>query len=98
MDLFVYYTVRDEAVEPVLARVRAMQAALAGDGRHPRLMRREPSAGETQTWMEIYPDATIDFEARLAAFVTEHHLATLAGPRHVERFADLASGSSPSCA
>jgi hypothetical protein len=95
MDLYVYYRVRDEDAERLLAPVRALQAQLAAaHGVAPQLKRRPESRDGLQTWMEVYPAAPDGFTDTLAAAVAASGLeARFAGPRHTEVFLDL-----PPCA
>jgi hypothetical protein len=95
MDLYVYYRVRDEDADRLLARVRALQAELAAaHGVAPQLKRRPESPDGVQTWMEVYPAATAGFTEALAQAAAAAGLAPLtAGPRHLEVFMDI-----PSCA
>ena len=86
MHLYVYYDVPHDKADAVLARVRAMQAEL--DGAPGRLMRRDPTTADGETWMEIYENVASDFERQLAAATDRHGLVALTGPRHVERFVE----------
>jgi hypothetical protein len=90
MHLYVYYTVALEHVAETHARVVAMQADLGLEAHEMHLLKRDDRGDETETWMEIYDDVSIDFEARLTVIVERHGLATLQGPRHVERFTEFA--------
>jgi hypothetical protein len=82
--LFVYYDVPPDAAQTVCARVIALHAEL--QPRRARLMKRVDGG---TTWMEIYEEVDAAFEATLAAAVARLDIATLTGPRHVERFEDV---------
>ena len=85
-DLYIYYRVRDGDAAQLAPRVRSMQAGL-GTG---QLKRRPGSLEGVQTWMEIYPGATDDFDAALAAAVQGAELSELIqGGRHTEIFMDF---------
>ncbi|WP_296949646.1 DUF4936 family protein [uncultured Massilia sp.] len=90
-DLYVYYKVRAGAAAALAPRVRALQAALAGDhGVACQLKRRPETRDGLQTWMEIYPDVDDDFAAALDAAAARADLAALIeGPRRAEVFMDL---------
>ncbi len=90
MHLYIYYDVPHAGLGRTSERVRAMQRALGSDATAMRLLRRADSGTASETWMEIYEDVTPGFEARLAAAAEAHELALVAGPRHVERFVDIA--------
>lgn len=94
-DLYIYYQVREEQVQALEARVRAMQHRLAEDsGVAPQLKRRPESKDGLQTWMEIYPVVGESFADLLESAVQQAGLLSLtAGARHVETFMDL-----PPCA
>lgn len=94
-DLYIYYQVREEQVQALEARVRAMQHRLAQDsGVAPQLKRRPETRDGLQTWMEIYPVVGDGFAALLDDAVQQAGLLSLtAGARHVEAFMDL-----PPCA
>ena len=85
-DLYIYYRVRDDHAALLAPRVRAMQARLATG----QLKRRPGSNDGLQTWMEIYQDADLGFEAALAAAVQDAGLPEWTqGARHTEIFTDV---------
>ena len=92
LHFYVYYEVAEREAEATLAIVHAMQAALVVETSiRARLQRRADSSTDArQIWMELYPDAPAGFEARLASAVESSGLASRTGPRHVERFEDIA--------
>ena len=94
-DLYIYYQVREEQVQAMEARVRAMQHRLAQDsGVAPQLKRRPETRDGLQTWMEIYPVVDESFATLLESAVQQAGLLSLtAGVRHMETFMDL-----PPCA
>lgn len=94
-ELYIYYQVRDEDAQALLARIRSMQdGLLAAHGVAGQLKRRPEAQDGLQTWMEIYPATPAGFDVALATAVREAALAELiAGDRHTEIFTDL-----PTCA
>jgi hypothetical protein len=90
-DLYIYYQVRDEDAQALLARLRSMQdGLLASHGVAGQLKRRAEAPDGLQTWMEIYPATAAGFDAALDAAVRDAALAELiAGNRHTEIFTDL---------
>jgi hypothetical protein len=90
IDLYVYYKVRTEDAAALLPQVTAMQAGLsAAHGVSGRLKRRAETCAGLQTWMEVYPDVTSEFEAILGRAAQDAGLAALAGARHTEVFMDM---------
>ncbi len=92
-ELFVYYRVRVGSETIASSLVDAFQTGLKQ--RFPklgaRLLRRPPSLGEAQTWMEIYSVASggggVSAEAQQAIEAAALALAPhLDGPRHTEVF------------
>ena len=92
-DLYIYYRVPDEHAALLAPRVLAMQQRLhAVHGMPGQLKRRPGSAEGRQTWMEVYPATSPEFDAALAAAVQEAALFELIdGPRHTEIFTDLST-------
>jgi hypothetical protein len=89
MHLYVYYDVSRDAADQARTCVRTLHDELLP--RRPRLMRRaDEGAAGAETWMEVYEDVDAAFEASLAAAVARIGLDAWTGPRHCERFADLA--------
>ncbi len=88
MRLFVYYTVDRDRRRDVVERLAALGRTLGTQA--PRVMRRDDEAASIDTWLECYDDVDAPFEATLAALVERDGLAALTGPRHVERFVDVA--------
>jgi hypothetical protein len=89
MHLYVYYDVSRDAADRARACVRTLHDELRAQ--RPRLMRRaDATAAGAETWMEIYEDVDAAFEASLAAAVARIGLGAWTGPRHCERFVDLA--------
>jgi len=85
-DLYIYYRVRDDQAALLAPRVRAMQTRLAAG----QFKRRPGSSDGQQTWMEIYQDADLAFEAALAAAVQQAGLLEFTqGARHTEIFTDV---------
>lgn len=90
IDLYIYYKVAVDNAPALWPRVQAMQTALAaGTGVAGQLRRRPEADDGRQTWMEIYPAVTLDFDDALAGAVAAAEIATLIdGPRHIEVFTD----------
>ena len=86
MNVYVYYDVPLAARGAIAIRVRSMQAELRDHAARIDLLQRPEANATARTWMEVYQDVTPDFDARLAAAVARHALATVTGPRHVEHF------------
>lgn len=95
MDLYIYYRVREEAADELLARVTALQHSLAQEcGIVTALKRRPESRDGRQTWMEVYLSVPAGFEERLEQALSAQGLSALIdGARHTEHFVDL-----PTCA
>lgn len=89
MNVYVYYDVPLAGCTQAAPRVRAMQATLRHHASRIALFRRPQGKPASQTWMEVYEDVPIDFEAVLARAVTQAGLESVAGPRHVERFVPI---------
>lgn len=90
-DLYIYYRVRNENADQLAPRVRAMQTRLAEAGAVGGQLKRRPGSSDgLQTWMEIYVDAGVGFDAILDAAVQDAALTDLIdGKRHTEIFTDL---------
>jgi hypothetical protein len=90
-DLFIYYQVRDADAAALSLRVRAMQARLCAERHVAGQLKRRPQARDgLQTWMEIYPATTDDFDAALSAAAHDAALSELiSGERHTEIFTDV---------
>lgn len=89
-EIYVYYRVAPSDAAVAAGKVRAMQAGLCAShpGLQARLLRRPVTAGDLQTWMEVYAmDGGIgealqrEIEAAASAL-----LDAIQGPRHVEVF------------
>ena len=86
MNLYIYYDVAAADAALIAGMVRTMQTTLGLPPPDVQLLRRADTAGDRQTWMEIYTNVSDDFEARLAATVDARGLANRTGARHIERF------------
>ena len=94
MHLYVYYDVQLDEASRVRDGIRSMQSRLNAEHRvQGRLLRRACESGgdkQRETWMEIYEQVDRAFEAHLKnAFEASGLKTLLAGPRHIERFADF---------
>lgn len=93
VDLYIYYTVRDEHADLLAPRIRAMQAELAA--RHAigtRLMRRPETRDGKQTWMEVYAATADGFPAALELALNDADVGSLIdGQRHIEVFTDIST-------
>jgi Domain of unknown function (DUF4936) len=92
LDLYIYYRVLPSNAAALQARVAAMQQSLAGGapGMTTALKRRPEEKDGRQTWMEIYQDVPVNFDAMLEQAVARADLAALTeGPRHTEIFVDV---------
>ena len=91
VDYYVYYKVRSVDASRLAPLVHAMARRLELDaGVRVALKRRPEDKDGLQTWMEIYPGVTEDFDKVLARAVGEAGIdALLAGPRRLEIFTDL---------
>jgi hypothetical protein len=91
-ELYVYYKVAADHSERLQQSALAMQKRLKEEhGVQAALKRRPDAQGGLVTWMEIYRLAPHDFESILEQAVSAAELASLIdGPRHIERFLDVA--------
>jgi hypothetical protein len=91
VDFYVYYKVRSEDAARLAPLVHAMGRRLAQDaGVQVQLKRRPEDKDGLQTWMEVYPGVSDDFDATLARAVGDAGIdGLLAGPRRLEIFTDL---------
>jgi len=78
MQLYVYYKVASEQLEPALIAFRKARVEAPIE----LLQRPEPDAQGQWTWMEIYPEGWTHREPTVALAMTQH----LASERRVERF------------
>lgn len=96
MDLYIYYRVRSACAQPLCDKLKAAQAALrASFGIAGGLKRRPGEQDGLQTWMEVYqgipPAREDEFSRALESVLADAGIpALLEGPRHVERFEDVA--------
>ena len=90
IDLYIYYKVAVDQAPALWPRVQAMQAALAAATGVAGQLRRRPEADAgRQTWMEIYPAVTTEFDDALAGAVSDAGIvAWIDGARHIEVFTD----------
>ena len=90
IDLYIYYKVAVDQAPALWPRVQAMQAALSALTGVSGQLRRRPEADDgRQTWMEIYPAVTTEFDDALAGAVSDAGIgAWIDGPRHIEVFTD----------
>ena len=95
VDFYVYYKVRSADAARLAPLVHAMGRRLAQDaGVQVQLKRRPEDKDGLQTWMEVYPGVSDEFDTTLARAVGDAGIgALLAGPRRLEIFTDL-----PPCA
>ncbi len=91
MDLYVYYHVPLANASALLLRAQAMQQSLSEQFNvQARLKRRPELSNDCQTWMEVYPEVSVDFPAALEQAVATHALPELiSGERHNEFFVDI---------
>ena len=91
MDIYVYYHVPLVNAAALLPRVHAMQHSLSEQFNvQARLKRRPELSKDGQTWMEVYPEVSGDFQAALEDAVAAHALSELIlGERHNEIFVDI---------
>jgi len=96
MDLYIYYRVRSVQTQALQAKLGAVQAMLqARFGIAGKLKRRPGEQDGLQTWMEVYEHLPSgredDFNRTLEQALADAGIpALLDGPRHVERFEDVA--------
>lgn len=97
MDLYIYYRVVPMRTQELHGKIKAVQAVLQGRfGIAGGLKRRPDEQDGLQTWMEIYehiaPGQEDDFSRALEHALGDAGIAALIdGPRHVERFEDVAT-------
>lgn len=93
MDVYVYYRVQDARSTELQARAQTLQHDLArACGVRTRLQRRPASTNGCQTWMEVYLDVPVHFDAALErAVAAADLLSVIDGERHVEYFLDCSS-------
>ncbi|NUU03919.1 DUF4936 family protein [Herbaspirillum robiniae] len=97
MDLYIYYRVPAAQTRQLHGKIKALQAVLQGRfGIAGGLKRRPGEQDGLQTWMEVYehiaPGQEEDFSRALERALDDAGVAGLIeGPRHVERFEDVAT-------
>ncbi|KAF1037488.1 MAG: hypothetical protein GAK35_03902 [Herbaspirillum frisingense] len=97
MDLYIYYRVSAAQAQQLHGKLKAVQAVLQGRfGIAGRLKRRPGEQDGAQTWMEIYEHIPSDHEQEFGralerALADAGIPALIDGPRHVERFEDVAT-------
>lgn len=97
MDLYIYYRVVPTQAQQLHGKIKAVQAVLQGRfGITGGLKRRPGEQDGQQTWMEVYehiaPGHEEEFTRALERALDDAGIAALiAGPRHVERFEDVAT-------
>jgi hypothetical protein len=93
MDCYIYYQTAEEHGPEVLAQLRKIQQSLARkmDVRL-QLQRRQEVTEGLLTWMEIYREIPIGFDACLSGILDQSSLIPLIhGKRHAEYFEDAIS-------
>ncbi|MBP0599389.1 DUF4936 family protein [Herbaspirillum sp. LeCh32-8] len=97
MDLYIYYRVSPAHTQALHGKIKALQAVLqARFGIVGGLKRRPGEQDGRQTWMEVYehiaPGHEEEFGRALERALDDADIAALIdGPRHVERFEDVAT-------
>jgi hypothetical protein len=89
-DLYIYYRAAVMDAPKVLAAVKSLQRDLRRNyGVQCGLKQRPEATDELHTWMEIYLNAPIEFEAALSIALSGSSLSILiVGKRHTEYFLD----------
>ena len=90
MDMYVYYTVREENAQALQTRVGAMQAELTNMHRIDCSLKRRPHATDGRhTWMEVYLAVPEDFSHMLEDAARRAEIpALIDNERHIEYFVD----------